>query len=120
MGLEIGFRQIQDVRVVNVRGRVTYGPGATGLRESLRTVTREGCRKILLDLGDGAYIDSSGLGVLVSEFARVRKQGGKIKLLSPTKRVVELLLTTRLFPLFEVFDEEGAAVRSFGEVAAAG
>jgi len=120
MSLEIGFRQIHDLTVVNVRGRITFREGASEFRESLRVVTRDGCRKILLDLGEAAYVDSSGLGVLVSEFARVRNQGGQVKLLNPTKRVVDLLLTTGLFPLFEVFGEEAAAVRSFGEIAAPG
>jgi anti-sigma B factor antagonist len=120
MSLEIGFRQVHDVMVVNIRGRITFRDGAFEFRESLRTVRRDGCRNILLDLSGTAYLDSSGLAVLVSESAQVKKQGGQIKLLNPTKRVVDLLVTTRLFPLFNVFDEEEAAVRSFGEMAAAG
>jgi anti-sigma B factor antagonist len=101
--------------VVDVRGGVTFGDGAAELRETLRSMAREGCRKILLNLGEVSSVDSSGLGVLVSESARMRNQRGRIKMLNPTSRVVELLLTTRLFPVFEVFDNEAAALRSFGE-----
>jgi anti-sigma B factor antagonist len=119
MSLELGIRRIHDVRVVYVRGRVTFGDGASELREALRAMVREGCRKILLDMGEVCYVDSSGLGVLVSECARMRNQRGQIKLLNLTNRVVDLLLTTRLFPVFEVFDDEAAALRSFGEAAAA-
>jgi anti-sigma B factor antagonist len=120
MSLEIGFRQIRDVKVVSVRGRILFGDGAAEFRESLRRVAQDGWRKILLDLGEAAYVDSSGLGVLVSEFVRARNEGGQIKLLNPTERVVDLLLTTGLFPLFEVFAEEAAAIRSFGEWGSAG
>jgi anti-sigma B factor antagonist len=115
VSLDLGIRRIHDVSVVDLRGRVTFGCGASALREALRAIPQEGCRKILLNMGDVSYVDSSGLGVLVSECARTRNQRGQIRMLNPTSRVVELLLTTRLFPVFEVFDDEAAALRSFRE-----
>jgi anti-anti-sigma factor len=113
------MRQIHDVRVVDIGGRITFGGGASELREALRAMARDGCRKIVLNMGEVTCVDSSGLGVLVSECARIGNGRGRIKLLKLPDRVVDLLLTTRLFAVFEVFDDEVAALRSFGEMAAA-
>jgi len=76
-------------------------------------MAREGHKKILLNLGDASYIDSSGLGVLVSAFATLTNQGGQLKLLNVIARVKDLLLITKLYTVFEVFDDEGSALRSF-------
>jgi anti-sigma B factor antagonist len=118
--LDIGIRRIHDVRVVDVRGAVTFGDAASELRATLRMLSGEGCRKILLNMAEVSYVDSSGLGVLVSEAARMGAQRGRIKLLNLANRVVELLLTTRLYTVFEVYDDEARAIRSFGEREAAG
>jgi anti-sigma B factor antagonist len=118
VGLDIGVRQVHDVKVMDLRGALIFGGGVRELRAALRLVEHEGCREILLNLAEVSYIDSSGLGVLVSEFARIGNRNGQMKLLNLTNRVVELLLTTRLYTVFEVFDDEEAAIRSFRERAA--
>jgi len=115
MSLSINIRQLGDVSIVDVTGSITLGGGASTLRDTLRTMPREGHKKILVNLADASYIDSSGLGVLVSGFASITNQGGQLKLLHLSKRVRDLLLITKLFTVFEVFEDEGAAVRSFRE-----
>jgi len=119
MDLDIGMRQVHDVTVVDIRGRLAFGAGAGDLREALHRMTREGYRKVLLNLGGVSSIDSSGLGVLVSAFSRMTYQGTEVKLLNLPGRITELLLTTKLFSVFEVFDDEAAALRTFGQTAAA-
>ena len=117
MSLSINIRQISEVSVVDVMGRITLGEGASTLRDTIRTMGREGHKKILLNLGDATYIDSSGLGVLVSGFASITKQGGRLKLLNLNKRVRDLLLITKLLTVFEVFEDETPALRSFIDAA---
>ncbi|SPE40898.1 Anti-sigma factor antagonist [Candidatus Sulfopaludibacter sp. SbA3] len=117
MSLSINIRQMNDVSVMDVTGRITLGDDARTLRDMLLTMPKEGHKKILLNLAEAAYIDSSGLGVLVSGFASMTNQGGQLKLLNLTKRVRDLLLITKLFTVFEVFDDEELALRSFAEVA---
>jgi len=106
-------RQVGDVTVVDVSGRITLGEGSSELRDALRDLVAKGNKKILLNLGDVSYIDSSGIGELVSGFTSVSNQGGQLKLLNLTKRVKDLLQITKLYTVFEVFEEEPAAVRSF-------
>ena len=119
MSLSINIRQTGDVTLVDVTGRITLGDGAATLRDTLRTMGREGHKKILLNLGEATYIDSSGLGVLVSGFASITNTGGQLKLLNLNKRVRDLLLITKLFTVFEVFEDEAVAIRSFSEIASA-
>jgi anti-sigma B factor antagonist len=106
---------MNDVSVVDVVGRITLGEGASTLRDTLRTMAREGHKKILLNLSDVSYVDSSGLGVLVAGFASIASHGGSLKLSNLTNRVSDLLLITKLFTVFEVFDHESVAIRSFTE-----
>jgi len=106
-------RQVGDVTVIDVSGRITLGEGSSNLREGIRDLLARGNRKILLNLGDVSYIDSSGIGELVSAFTSVANQGGKLRLLNLTKRVRDLLQITKLYTVFEVYDDEAAAVRSF-------
>ena len=115
MSLSINIRQIGEVSVVDVAGRITLGDGASTLRDTLRAMPKERHKKILLNLGSATYIDSSGLGVLVSGFASITSQGGQLKLLNLTTRVTDLLLITKLFTVFEIFEDELLAVRSFAE-----
>jgi anti-sigma B factor antagonist len=119
MSLSINTRQVSDVSVVDVAGRITLGDGASMLRETLRTMPKEGHTKILVNLADSTVIDSSGLGVLVAGFASITSQGGQLKLLNLTTRVRDLLLITKLFTVFEVFEDEASALRSFAVVDAA-
>ncbi|HOQ45214.1 MAG TPA: STAS domain-containing protein [Bryobacteraceae bacterium] len=113
MSAKITLRQVGDVTVLDVAGRITLGEGSSHLRESIRELLGNGKKKILLNLSEVSYIDSSGIGELVSGFTSVTNQGGQLKLLNLTKRVRDLLQITKLYTVFEVFDDEAAAVRSF-------
>jgi anti-sigma B factor antagonist len=104
---------VGDVTVVDVAGRITLGEGASTLRDTVRTLAGGGQKKILLNLADVSYIDSSGIGELVSGFTSVANSGGALKLVNLTKRVQDLLQITKLYTVFEVFDDEAKAVRSF-------
>jgi anti-sigma B factor antagonist len=106
-------RQVGDVTVVDVSGRITLGEGSSNLRDGIREMVSKGNKKILLNLGEVSYIDSSGIGELVSGFTSVANGGGQLKLINLTKRVKDLLQITKLYTVFEVYDDESAAVRSF-------
>src|SRR5450631_4460553 len=106
-------RQVSDVTVIDAAGRITLGDGATTFRDTIRDLAANGHKKLLLNLAEVSYIDSSGIGEMVSGFTTVANQGGTVKLLNPTKRVKDLLQITKLYTVFEVFDDEAAAVRSF-------
>jgi anti-sigma B factor antagonist len=110
---KLSTRQVGDVTVVDVAGRITLGEGSSALRETLRDLVGKNHKKILLNLGDVTYIDSSGIGELVSGFTTVTNQGGQLKLLNLTKRVKDLLQITKLYTVFDVHDDEAAAIRSF-------
>ena len=113
MSLVIITRQSGDVSILDVSGRITLGEGASALRNAIRAMALEGHKKILLNLGEASYVDSSGLGVLVSAFATLANHGGQLKLLNVLSRVKDLLLITKLYAVFEIFDDEAAAVGSF-------
>lgn len=113
MSVKLSTRQVGDVTVVDVAGRITLGEGSSALRDLLRDMVGKNQKKILLNLGDVSYIDSSGIGELVSGFTTVTNQGGQLKLLNLTKRVKDLLQITKLYTVFDVHDDEAAAVRSF-------
>jgi len=113
VSVKLNTRQVGDVNVVDVAGRITLGEGSTALRDSLRDMVSKGQKKILLNLAEVSYIDSSGIGELVSGFTTVANQGGQLKLLSLTKRVKDLLQITKLYTVFDVKDDEAAAVKSF-------
>ena len=98
---------------MDLRGRIVLGEGSTGLRDLVHNLVIEGTKKILLNFRDVDYIDSSGLGELVSAFTSIRNQGGELKLLNLTKRVRSLLQITRLLTLFDVTDDEATSVKSF-------
>lgn len=113
MSVKLSTRQVGDVTVVDVAGRITLGEGSSALRDTLRDMVGQGHKKMLLNLGDVSYIDSSGIGELVSGFTTVTNQGGQLKLLNLTKRVKDLLQITKLYTVFDVHDDEASAVRSF-------
>jgi anti-sigma B factor antagonist len=104
---------VGDVSVVDVAGRITLGEGSSALRELLRDMVTKGQKHILLNLGEVSYIDSSGIGELVSGFTTVTNSGGQLKLLNLNKRVKDLLQITKLYTVFDVHDDEAGAVRSF-------
>ena len=113
MSMTLTTRQVGDVTVIDANGRITLGEGSCAFREKLRELSASGNKKVLLNLAEVNYIDSSGIGELVSGFTTVTNQGGSFKLLNLTKRVEDLLQITKLYTVFEVFDDEPAAIRSF-------
>ena len=113
MSVKLTTRQIGDVSVVDVAVRSTLGEGSSALRDTLREMVGKGQKKILLNLGEVSYIDSSGIGELVSAFTTVTNGGGQLKLLNLTKRVKDLLQITKLYTVFDVHDSEVSAIRSF-------
>ena len=113
MSIKLNTRQVGDVSVVDVAGRITLGEGSSALRDTLRDMVGKSQKKILLNLGEVSYIDSSGIGELVSGFTTVTNSGGQLKLLNLNKRVKDLLQITKLYTVFDVHEDEAAAVRSF-------
>jgi len=113
VSVKLNTRKVGDVTVVDVSGRITLGEGSSALRDSLRDLVASGNKKILLNLGEVSYIDSSGIGELVSGFTSVSNAGGSLKLLGLTKRVKDLLQITKLYTVFDVHEEEAHAIRSF-------
>ena len=113
MSVKLTTRQVGDVIVVDAVGRITLGDGASSFRDTIRDLAGKGHKKLLLNLAEVSYIDSSGIGEMVSSFTTVSNQGGIVKLLNLTKRVKDLLQITKLYTVFEVFEDETAAVRSF-------
>lgn len=113
MSVNLTTRQVGDVTVVDAVGRITLGEGASTLRDTIRDLAAGGHKKLLLNLAEISYIDSSGIGELVSGFTTLANQGGAVKLLKLTKRVQDLLQITKLYTVFEVFDDEAKAVGSF-------
>lgn len=111
--MKASTRQVNGVTVVDMSGRITLGEGSVILRDTVRDLLGKGQKKILLNLGDVTYIDSSGIGELVSAFTSVRNQGGELKLLNLTKKVHDLLQITKLYTVFDIKDDETAAVGSF-------
>jgi anti-sigma B factor antagonist len=113
VSVKLNTRQVGDVRVIDVAGRITLGEGSSTLRDALRELVGKNHKKILLNLGEVSYIDSSGIGELVSGFTTVTNSGGQLKLLNLNKRVKDLLQITKLYTVFDVHDDEAGAVRSF-------
>lgn len=113
MSVKLTTRQVGDVTVIDAVGRITLGDGASIFRDTVRDLASSGHKKMLLNLAEVSYIDSSGIGEMVSGYTTVSNQGGVVKLLNLTKRVKDLLQITKLYTVFEVFEDETAAVRSF-------
>ena len=115
MSMKASNRQVNGVTVVDMSGRITLGEGSVILRDTIRDLVGKGQKKILLNLGDVTYIDSSGIGELVSAFTAVRREGGELKLLNLTKKVHDLLQITKLYTVFDIKDDETAAIKSFAK-----
>ena len=113
MTMKASTRQVDGITVVDLSGRITLGEGSVVLRDTVRDLLAKGDRKMLLNLGEVTYIDSSGIGELVSAFTTVRNQGGELKLLNLTKKVHDLLQITKLYTVFDIKDDEAAAIASF-------
>ncbi len=117
MDMTTNTRQAGGVTIVDVRGRIVLGEESAALRDLIRSLLEQGHKKILFNLADVQYIDSTGLGTLVSAFSSVRKQEGQLKLLNLTNKVQDVLQVTKLYTVFDVMDDEAAAIQSFGQAA---
>jgi len=115
MSMKLNTRQVDGVTILDLSGRIAIGYGDVVLREAVRNALDEGAKKILLNLGDISYIDSSGIGALVGAYTMVNNQGGQLKLLNVTQKVYDLLQITQLITVFEIFDDEASAVASFSK-----
>jgi anti-sigma B factor antagonist len=111
--LKTSTRQVEGVTIVDLSGRITLGEASVAVRDVINDLMGKGNKKILLNLVDVNYIDSSGIGVLVSGFSTVRSQGGALKLVNLSKRIGDLLKITKVYSLFDVKEDEAAAVASF-------
>jgi anti-sigma B factor antagonist len=111
--INISERQAGDVTVLDLDGKVTIGEGSVALRNAIRRLLGEGKNKILLNLAGVGYVDSSGIGELVSSFTAVKKEGGSLKLLKLTQKLQDLLAITKLLTVFDTFDDEASALSSF-------
>ncbi len=111
--LNISERQAGDITILDMDGKITIGEGSVALRNTIRRLLSEGKKKILLNLGGVGYIDSSGIGELVSSFTAVNKEGGTLKLLNLTQKIQDLLAITKLLTVFDVYESEGDALSSF-------
>ncbi|TAM81676.1 MAG: anti-sigma factor antagonist [Acidobacteria bacterium] len=113
MSMKATVRQVDSVTVVDVSGRITLGEACKELRDVIRGELGKGHKNLLLNLADVTYIDSSGIGELVSAFTAVSNQGGQLKLLNLTKKVHDLLQITKLYTVFDIHNDEAGAISSF-------
>jgi anti-sigma B factor antagonist len=111
--LNINQRQAGDVNILDLSGKITIGEGSVQLREAVRKLLDEGKKKILLNLGNVSYVDSSGIGELVSSYTTTSHNGGQLKIINLTKKIHDLLMITKLLTVFETYNSEEEAVSSF-------
>ncbi len=111
--MQIDERTVGDVVILDLKGRITLGDGDELLKDKVNSLVNQGHRKIILNLAEVPYVDSAGLGEIVRTYTTVSRQGGSLKLLNLTKRITDLLSITKLLTVFETFESENDAVRSF-------
>jgi len=111
--LNINERQAGDVTVLDMSGKITIGEGSVALRAAIRRLLEEGKKRILLNLAGISYVDSSGIGELVSSYTAINKEGGQLKLLNLTQKIQDLLTITKLLTVFDVYESEADALNSF-------
>jgi anti-sigma B factor antagonist len=111
--LTVKPRAAGDVAILDLSGAVRIGEGSVALRDGIRKLVDEGKNKILLNLGGVKYIDSTGIGELIANYTTVSRQGGQLKLLNLTDRVQNLLVITKLVTVFDSYDNEAEALKSF-------
>ena len=115
MSMKFGTRHVSGITVLDLSGKITLGEGSVVIRDAVREVLATGSSKILLNLADVNYIDSSGIGELVSALTAVKNAGGELKLLQLTKKVKDLLQITKLYTVFDIFDVESEAIESYAK-----
>lgn len=113
MSLKMRTREVNGIIIVDLAGQLTLGEAAAALRDEVRDQAGHGFRNILLNLADVTYIDSAGLGELTAAYTSVKNRGGQLKLLNLTKRVHDLMQITKLYTVFDVYDEEKKAIASY-------
>lgn len=113
MSLRATPREVEGTTIVDLNGRISIGEGSAMLRETIRDLVKKGQKRILLNLADVGFIDSTGIGELVSGFTTVKNQGGELKLLNLTRKVHDILLVTKLYTVFDIHSDEQTALRSF-------
>jgi anti-sigma B factor antagonist len=111
--LNIRERQAGDVTILDMDGRITIGEGSVAVRSAIRRLLEEGKKKILLNLAGVGYVDSSGIGELVSSYTTINREGGQLKLLNLTQKIQDLLAITKLLTVFDTYDDEATALNSF-------
>jgi anti-sigma B factor antagonist len=113
MSLKMRTREVNGIIIIDLSGQLTLGESSAALRDEVRDQSGHDFRNILLNLADVTYIDSAGLGELTAAYTSVKNRGGQLKLLNLTKRVHDLMQITKLYTVFDVFDEERKAISSF-------
>ena len=113
MALKIASKEVKGVTVLNLSGQIVLGEGSVQLRDAIRGLIGKGTKHILLNMGNVDYIDSSGLGELVSAFTTAKNQHAEVKLLKLTKKVQGLLQLTKLYTVFDIYDDDASALASF-------
>lgn len=113
MNMKMTARQVGSVSVVDISGKIVLGEESAALRELVRDLLKQGHRQILFNLVDVNYIDSAGLGSLVGAFTSVKKQQGELKLLNLTNKVRDVMQITKLYTVFDISNDEAAAIKSF-------
>ena len=112
--MQIEERAVGDVVVLDLKGRITLGDGDQLLKDKVNSLVNQGHKGIVLNLAGVPYIDSAGLGEIVGSYTTVSRQGGSLKLLNLTKKITDLLAITKLLTVFETYDSEDEAIKSFG------
>jgi len=113
MSLKMSTRESNGIVIIDLSGQITLGEASAALRDEVRDQSGHGFKKILLNLANVTYIDSAGLGELTAAFTSVKNRGGELKLLNLTKRVHDLMQITKLYTVFDVYDDEKKALTSF-------
>ena len=111
--MQIAERAVGAVTILDLSGKITLGEGDTLLKDKLHSLLHQGKKSVLLNLAEVNYVDSAGLGALVSAFTTVTREGGNLKLANVTKKLQDLLAITKLLTVFETFDSEDEALRSY-------
>jgi anti-sigma B factor antagonist len=111
--LDVKERQAGDVTVLDLRGEVRIGEGSIALRDAIRNLAGAGKKKVLLNLAGVSYVDSSGIGELIANYTTISRQGGQLKLLNLTDRIQNLLVITKLLTVFDAYEDEAEALKSF-------
>ena len=111
--MQIEERVVNDVTILDLKGKITLGEGDEALKDKINSLILQNRKRILLNLADVPYIDSAGLGEIVRTYTTVSRQGGQLKLVNLTKRITDLLMITKLLTVFETFEVEQDAIKSY-------